>query len=257
MMPPLSERLYFAGRCTALHLLISLAVALMSAAAVFSLWYPPPYRALLQVGHIYLLILGVDVVCGPLLTLVLASPRKSQRERRLDFSLVGIIQVIALVYGMYTVWVARPVALAFEVDRLVIVTANEVQMSALPAAPEGMQRLPWYGVEAVAIRTPANSEELIRSVERGLAGISLAMQPDWWMPWTNARKGMEEKAKPLSALIHERAKDASALRAAAHATGYPIETLKYLPLVSSKTMDWIALLDQDLNIVGYAEVDGF
>ncbi len=253
----LPERLSFASRHTAIHLLISVAVALLSTAVVFSMWYPPPYWALLQVGHIYLLILGVDVVCGPLLTVVLANPDKSERERLLDFSLVGTIQVLALVYGMHSVWIARPVVLAFEVDRLVVVTANEVQRDALPDAPIGMQRLPWYGVMAVATRKPANSEELMRSVELGLAGISLAMQPNWWMPWVKGHEGMKQRAKPLAELIHRRPEDVSILSAAAHDTGYPIDSLKYLPLVSSKTLDWIALLDEDLNIVGHAEVDGF
>ncbi len=71
---------------------------------VFGLWYPQPYRFLLEITGIYLIILVVDVVCGPLLTLILASPKKSTRERTLDFSLIGCIQIIALAYGMFSVW---------------------------------------------------------------------------------------------------------------------------------------------------------
>ena len=117
-----SHRLHFAARYALRHLLLSLLVALASAAVVFGLWYPAPYRQMLQVGHIYLLVLVVDVVCGPLLTLIVASPRKSRRERWLDFSLIGAIQLAALAYGMYSVWVARPAVLAFESDRLVVVS---------------------------------------------------------------------------------------------------------------------------------------
>ena len=112
---------------------------------VFGLWYPAPYRQMLQVDHIYLLVLAVDVVCGPLLTLILASPKKSRRERWLDFSLIGVIQLAALAYGMHSVWVAPPVALVFETDRLVVVTANEVNTDALPKAPAGLRQLPWPG----------------------------------------------------------------------------------------------------------------
>ena len=39
--------------------------------------------------------------------------------------------------------------------------------------------------------------------------------------------------------------------------GHAAAELSYLPLVSSKTLDWVALLDADLNIVGHAPVDGF
>ena len=83
------SRLQFATRYALRHLGISVAVALLSAALVFGLLYPAPYRAMLGVGPIFGLVLAVDVVCGPLLTLILASPRKSRRERWLDFSLIG------------------------------------------------------------------------------------------------------------------------------------------------------------------------
>ena len=187
---PLSHRLQFAARYALRHLLLSLLVALASAGVVFGLWYPAPYRQMLEVGHIYLIVLAVDVVCGPLLTLVLASPKKSRRERWLDFSLVGAIQLVALAYGMHSVWVARPVVLGVETDRLVVVTANEVQAEALPKAPTGLNRLSWAGVLHVGTRKPVSGTEMMASVELGMAGISPAMRPDWWLPWTEAREAM-------------------------------------------------------------------
>ena len=243
----------YAGR----HLLISALIALASAGVVFGLWYVTPFRQMLDVGHIYLLVLAVDVVCGPLLTLVLASPKKSRRERWLDFSLIGLIQLAALAYGMHSVWAARPVALVFEADRLVVVTANEVNTDALPKAPPGLHQLPWAGVLKAGTRKAASNEELMRSVEQGLAGISKAIQPDWWAPWDTAHEGMAERSKPVAALLARRPQDAAVLQKAIEATGRPAKDLRYLPLVSSKTLDWVALLDADFNMVGWAPVDGF
>lgn len=247
----------FATHYALRHLGLSVAVALLSAAFVFGLLYPPPYRAMLGVGSIFLLVLAVDVVCGPLLTLVLASPKKSRRERWLDFSLVGVIQVLALLYGLHSVWLGRPTVLAFEMDRLVITTANEVEPAELDKAPEGLRRLPWWGVLKVGTRRPANSQEMLESVERGLAGISLAQQPGWWIPWDQAHEGMIARAKPVTELLARRSQDAAILQEAIHASGVPEANLRYLPLTSSKTLDWIVLLDQKLNLVGYAPVDGF
>ena len=252
-----SHRLQFAARYALRHLILSLVVAVVSAGVVFGLWYPTPYRQMLNVGQIYLLVLVVDVVCGPLLTMIVASPRKSRRERWLDFSLIGAIQIAALAYGMHSVWVARPVALAFEIDRLVVVTANEVELEALPKAPQGLQRLPWAGVLQVGTRRAAGAAEMLSSVELGMAGISPAMRPDWWLPWSEARDGMRARAKPLAELIARRPEAASLLQAAAQSAGHAVKDLSYLPLVSSKTKDWVALLDVDLNIVGHAPVDGF
>ena len=199
----------------------------------------------------------MDVVCGPLLTLVLASPRKSRRERWLDFSLIGLIQLAALAYGMHSVWVARPVALVFEVDRLVVVTANEVQVDALPKAPPGLRQLPWAGVLKAGTRKALNNDELIRSAEQGMAGISLAIQPDWWRPWGEADAAMRERTKPLAELIARRPVAAARLQDTVKATGRSVQDLRYLPLVSSKTLDWVALLDEQLEMVGWAPVDGF
>lgn len=253
-----SSRLSFATHYALRHLGISVAVALLSAALVFGLLYPAPYRAMLGVGPIFGLVLAVDVVCGPLLTLILASPRKSRRERWLDFSLIGLIQALALAYGLHSVWVARPAVLAFERDRLVVVTANEVDVADLTNAPPTLRRLPWWGVQQVGTRRAASSAEMLESVERGLAGWSPATQPGWWLPWDAARADLKTRAKPLPELIARRPPDAQALlRAAAQAAGADPAHLLYLPLTSSTTKDWVALLDADLRLLGHVAVDGF
>ena len=252
-----SHRLHFAARYALRHLLLSLLIALASAAVVFGLWYPAPYRQMLDVGHIYLLVLAVDVVCGPLLTLVLASPKKSRRERWLDFSLIGAIQLVALAYGMHSVWVARPVALVFEADRLVVVTANEVNRDALPKAPSDLRQLPWAGVLKASTRKAGNNSEFMRSIDQGLAGISKAIQPDWWQPWADSLPAMRQRAKPLAELMARKPQAAPVLQDTARDAGHAAAELSYLPLVSSKTLDWVALLDAQMNMVGWAPVDGF
>ena len=204
-----------------------------------------------------MVVLVVDVVCGPLLTAILANPLKSRRERWVDFSLVGLIQAVALTFGLHSVWIARPAVLAYETDRFVIVTANEISPDSLAKAPEGMRRLPWWGLVQVGTRRPVDLSELLDSVERGLAGQSPAMQPEWWVPWGSQLDGLRAHAKPLQELIPRRPAKESVLRAAAQATGIDIVDLRYLPMTSSKSKDWIALLSPDLRIVGYAPVDGF
>lgn len=250
-------RFLFATRYALKHLGISAAVALLSTAVVFGLLYPPPYRTMLGVGTIFMLVLLVDVVCGPSLTLVLASPRKSRRERWLDFSLIGIIQLLALLYGLHSVWIGRPVVLAFEVDRLVVATANEVESSKLGLAPPGLRRLPWWGVLKVGTRRPSNNKEMFESLELSGAGISPAHMPNWWTPWEQAQEEMKQRAHPVSDLLARRPADAGILKQAIQASGLRTEDLRYLPLTSNVTMDWIVLLDEELNLVGYAPVDGF
>ena len=167
------------------------------------------------------------------------------------------MQLGALVYGMHSVWVARPVVLGFEQDRLVVVTANEIDQTKLAEAPEGLRRLPLAGVLHVGTRQPRDNKEFMASVEQGLAGLSPAMRPGWWEPLAQHRAAMRARAKPLDELIARRSGQAATLRAAASDAGRPSSELRYLPLTSSKTKDWVALLDADMNMVGWAPVDGF
>ncbi len=83
------------------------------------------------------------------------------------------------------------------------------------------------------------------------------MRPDWWIPWTQAQNDMASRAKPIAELLERRPADAAVLQEAIHASSVPEAELRYLPLTSSKTLDWIVLLDKELNLVGYAPVDGF
>lgn len=250
-------RWHFAARWALRHLIFSVAIALISAVLVFGFWYPMPYREMLGVGSIYTLVLAVDVICGPLITLVLANPQKSRPEMILDLSFVGLIQLVALIYGMQAVWIGRPVVLAFERDRMVIITYNEIDYDNLRDAPMGLRELSYAGILKVGTRNPKNNTEFLNSVELSLAGFSPAMRPAWWVQINQSMDEMRRHAKPLSELIYQHPESSQILQQAATDAKHSVETLVYLPLTSSKTKDWIALLDNSMEIVGYAPVDGF
>ena len=254
---PTNTRARFAISWALWHLATSVAVACIAALVVFGWWYASPWRELLDVGSIFGLIVAVDVVAGPLLTAVLASPRKSRRERWIDLSLVASIQVSALAYGMWSVYSARPVILAFEVDRMVVITANEVQVDQLPEALPEFQTLPWVGPQMVALRKARSSDEFLQSVEQSIQGTTQAMRPGWWRPYEEAVPAVLKRAGSLQSLIERRPADRAEIETAANQSGYSIANLRYLPLTSSKADGWVALISEAGSVVGYANVDGF
>lgn len=253
----MTERLKFATGWALRHLLASMLVVALAAAFVFGLLYPNPWRSMLGIGTIFGLVVAADLVCGPLLTLVLASPKKSRRERWLDLSLVATIQLLALAYGLWSVYSARPVMLVFEVDRMVLVTANEVQLEQLSLAPDGFGQLPMFGVVVAGVRSASSSQEYLRSLEQSLGGVSPAMRPDWWVSIGDVKERMLERSKPLNSLISKRPDQAQDLVNAAAKAGFDTSDLRYLPLTSSKSLDWTALISPKGMFVGYAPVDGF
>ena len=122
-------------------------VAALAATLVLGVWFPAPYRSLAGGLHLFWLVVIVDVVCGPLLTAVLYNPRKSRRELTLDLSLVALVQLAALIYGLYSVALARPVALVHEVDRFVAVTQAQIDPAELQQArPRHRSPLVWQAV---------------------------------------------------------------------------------------------------------------
>lgn len=107
-----------------LHLLISGAV--VGAFIVFALlvWYPSPLLETSGLLTIVLILVSVDLILGPALTFILYRPNK--KGLKLDLSLVAAVQLVALAYGMHTIYSAHPVYIVYNVDRFTLMTPNDV-----------------------------------------------------------------------------------------------------------------------------------
>lgn len=250
------SRWRFALKSAGWHLLISLSVAGLAALLVFKVWYPYPYAELTGGLSLYKLVVAVDIVCGPLLTLILTSPKKKIKERVVDFSLIGMIQFAALVYGLHSVSLARPVIEAFEKDRINIVTAAEVVVEDLHKAPEGLQSLSLSGIRRVALKEPADADEQNKSLELSLQGIEPSMRPDQWLPYSDQEAERIRKAmKPLKELAYARKTTVAHILKQADIS--EDKDWYYLPFTSSRQKDWIVVMDKQGNAQGYAPIDGF
>ena len=176
----LKNRSTHAVRAAALHLLLSVAVALLAALLVFGVWFSTPLRELAGGTELFWLVVGVDVVCGPLLTLVVFNPAKPRAELRRDLAWVALIQLLALGYGMHTLSHARPVALVHEVDRFRVVSFADLDQAEAPSAPDWAQ--PWRlsSPRTVGLRPVTSSAEKMASVDASLQGIEPSQRPSWW-----------------------------------------------------------------------------
>jgi hypothetical protein len=251
-------RMRAASRAALIHLGLSTLVGLATAAIVFGLWFPYPYRDVAGGQYLFMLLVSVDVVCGPLLTMVLFNPLKSRRELTLDLSLIAIVQLAALAYGVHVISEARPVVVAFETDRLVAVAAVQVDTAQLGEAPPELRKLSWSGPVLLGTRDPRDGETL-DSVMLSLKGVEPSARPGWWQAYDKSRPQIQKRMKKLSELRAARPGEAqAAIDAAAAKAGSPVAELFYLPLTGQKNLDgWIALLDREGGIVGFAPVDGF
>lgn len=248
-----SPRFRFALKNAAWHLLISLILAGLAALLVFGVWYPYPYAELTGGLALYKLVISVDIVCGPLLTLILASPSKKLKERIVDFSLIGMIQLAALIYGLCNVSLARPVVSAFETDRINVVTAAEIDVNDLSHAPKDLQDLSWFGVRRVGLR----EDEANQGLDLSLKGVEPSMRPSWWLPDSQQEREKIRKAmKPLSVLAKARGMNEESILEQASLRNDGKE-LYFLPFTSARSKEWVVILNEQADFLGYAPIDGF
>lgn len=93
------------------HLLISAVLFVAIVAITVWLWYPPPFFWIDGGLQITLLAAAVDIVAGPLLTLVVYRPDK--RGLVMNLAVIAAIQAGALTWGVGALYSQRPVLVAF------------------------------------------------------------------------------------------------------------------------------------------------
>ena len=253
------ENIKFAARASALHLVVSILVMIGMASVVFGLWFPYPYRSLASGNQMFWLVVGVDVVCGPLLTLVLFKPAKSRVELTVDMTMVVGIQLIALLYGLYSINLARPVVVIYEVDRFVAVSKAELELDSFKDAKDRLN-IGWFSrPELLSVRPPKDGAETIESVELSLRGLEPSQRPSWWQPYTLGVPEVKQRMRKLSDLRSTSSvQDQAAIDAAVRSSQVTLQNVFYLPLTSRKMLDgWIMILNSEAQPVGYAEVGGF
>jgi hypothetical protein len=247
------------SKAAGIHLLGSVCVAALAACLVFVLWYPSPYTAMAGGAGLFLLITGVDIVMGPLVTFAIFDRRRKPRtELHRDLVIVVLLQLAALGYGLYVMHTVRPVALALENSRFRVVTAQEVLLDELPKAQPAYQQLPHTGPITVNTALPANADEQFDAITRALAGHDIGTRPKFWRAWDDkARARAQTVAKPVESLRKHYTQRTAELDAALQRTGRAEAQLRYIPVLA-RYGDWVAFIDADSgDIVGFAPFDGF
>ena len=145
-------------KASAIHVCISAAIAALMVGIMWMLWYPPPYFDAMGGGMLIALIVGCDVTIGPLITLIIF--KSGKKGLNTDLAIIGCVQLAALAYGTYTIFIARPVFTVFAVDRFEVVAANGIKSEDLAKATSpAFSSLSFTGPRVVAARLPSDPQE--------------------------------------------------------------------------------------------------
>jgi hypothetical protein len=228
---------------TGVHFLVTLGFAACAAAVIFLIWYPDPFETMIGGTELFLLVVGCDLALGPLISLVIYDSRKTRLALITDYSVVGIVQVVALVYGVHALAAARPVYVAFSHDRLEVVSARDIPDEELAAAKSPVYgSLPLTGPRLVSIKVPAAEQQ--DALFQSLEGNEEHMRPRFYAPYESELDQIRVRAKPLEELEKRHPESKTLLQAASARLTVPADRVRWLP-VHHREKFWTVLIDTE------------
>jgi hypothetical protein len=245
-------------KAATIHLALSALVAAVCGLLVFAFWYPYPYREISGGRDLFRLVVTVDVVLGPLITLAVFNLAKPRQELRRDLVVVGVLQLAALVYGLWTVHLARPVHMVFEYDRFRVVHQVEIPEDLAARAPAGIPVAPALGPTLLTLRPFKDARENADFTVAALQGLPLSARPDLWQSYEAGRQQVLQAARPATQLKTRFPQRTAEIDAALQRAGHSDAQASYLPLMARKAEGWTVLLDaRTAEVIGYLPLDSF
>ena len=225
---------------------------------IFFYIYPYPYSEISGGLKLFWMIVGIDLILGPMLAFLVAAPTKLRSALRRDLLVITVLQLSALTYGFSVMYSARPVYLVYEIDRFKVVHAQELTPDDLSLAPSALQKLPLAGVKIIGLRKAANSADKLSSLDLEIAGKGLYLQTNWWQPLSEENfESMRQRGQSVESLRQQPSFDSASLAKSLRASGLREEDVIALPLVTPATSGSLLLSRQSLQLVGYLPVDLF
>jgi hypothetical protein len=132
-------------------------------------WYPDFYFTLDGGQRAIATIFFVDVVLGPGLTLLVFKPGK--KSLKFDMSVILIVQLSALIWGIHNVYTERSATTVFYQGKFTCISqpdASEIDLAAIKAGPSGKQSLSF-------LQRPDTVDELLEFTKEAFSHKSSAV----------------------------------------------------------------------------------
>jgi len=238
-------------RAFLIHLSLSATIVAFVCALIFFAWYPYPYFDIVGAGSVLQILIGVDLIVGPVLTLILYKPNKPGLI--FDLSFIAIVQLTALLYGTTVIYQERPYFVVFAVDRFEVLAYTEIDPDAIPE--NSLRDKPFVGpIMAVAL-FPESEEERQKLLADTFAGKpDLERRPEYWDIYTKHFDIIIERATPLAKLADERP-DARNKIDAFTQSQTDIGELIGVPIVGKEGVFFFVLNKRTQHPVGLIDID--
>jgi hypothetical protein len=218
-----------------LHLLASSCALSLILGALYLGWYRWPGWYLADVVRVVIVMAGVDIVLGPLLTFVIARSSKPRRELVRDISMIVVVQLCALIYGTASLWSGRPLYYAYSETVLQLVQSYDIDAE---EAARGRRQNPgfaphWYSLPrwiwAPLPQDPTLSSQIVQSAIAG--GDDVISMPRYFRPWAEGLPALRTHLKKVDDVAYFMGADKKRLKERMRAAGIATDQLNSMPLI--------------------------
>jgi hypothetical protein len=224
----------FRLKAFALHLLASSATLTLILGSLYLGWYRWPGWRLADVSHVVPVMVGVDVVVGPLLTLIIARSSKPRRELARDIAMIVAVQLIALSYGTMSLWNGRPLYYAFSVNVLQLVQAYDIDAPELAVGRRQNPELApyWNSLPRwIWAPLPQDSEESQKIVAAAISGgDDVISMPRYYKRWEQGLPALRSQLKKVDDVAYFARSEKEKLKAHMRAAGLATDQPNSMPL---------------------------
>ena len=247
----------FRLKALGLHL-VSSAIALgLILGTLYLCWYRWPGWYLADAVQVIAVMAGVDVVIGPLLTFVIASPGKQRAELARDIGVIVVIQLIALGYGTTSLWNGRPMYYAFSETVLQVVQAYDIspEEAALGREQNPTLAAHWYSlprwVWAPLPNDPVERQKIVNSAISGSTDV-IGM-PRYFKSWESGLPELKTKLKKIDDVGYFMPKQKAQLKAEVQAAGFSADQPNAIPF-TGRGRPLLAIFDGNSRLAAIFEV---
>lgn len=222
-------------------------------AIVFLLWYPAPSFSIVGTSSIIQLLIGIDLVLGPLLTLIVF--KQGKPGLKFDLAIIATVQLAALAFGSHRLYEEKPDYIVFAIDRLEFVSGKHIDKSQI-RHDELMDRQADELMLAVAV-PPEDPQEFQAYLDSVMVEgkPDLESRPEFWIPWSSGGDTIRERMKSIQDIEPASPAEEAAVRRAVEKFGDAHPDLGILP-IGAVEADIAMLLDRNtLEILGTLEVN--
>ena len=228
-------------KAAGLHFVLCSGIAMIVLIAVYAGWYRSVLSHTQQIGSILIVLITVDVILGPLLTLLVF--KKGKKSLKFDLAVIATLQLGFLAYGVHTVYEARPSYIVFAKDRFEAVSTIE-----WPDDEKDTKNLKvkssLFGPSWVGARSPVDQQDREKIMfESASGGADITQRPRLYVPYEQVKQDVRGRLKAIAELRNLNASRSNELDAAIAKSGLAESSLGFLPM-KGKIEDAAVLIDR-------------